>query len=121
MLNILIEDCNKEIVKHNAGKRSYPHWMDFVLLPIAREIGLKIDADYEVSGVYGLRKECTVRVGEHYLRITPKFKTGGEIEELHYDTDENTKPWNMNGLGIVTKPLPGNIDEIHNLLISQGE
>jgi hypothetical protein len=145
MLNRLIEDCNKLIREHNHGKREqYPHWTDFVLLPLAREIGTRLNLQYDVSGVYGLRFVAYLKIYDrennhiHYLlSITPEFlevekkiidaalripvrNCMGEIKCLHFDTGEDTKPWDMNGFGCVTEVLPDSIDEIIEILKLSG-
>ena len=121
MLNRLIQDCNNEILEHKKGKRDYPHWKDLILLPLARELGMRMNTSYSVAGVFGLRFQCYITVGTHSLSITPVFKADGTIKSLNCDTDVDTMPCNMNGLGIVTKPLPDSIDEIKEILFTYGQ
>jgi hypothetical protein len=118
MLNALMEDYNKELSKHNAGKRHcYPHWKDFILLPLAREVGTRLNMEYEVSGVFGLRLVCYIKVTDennfYILSITPAFSQN-ELDSLHYDTGERKEPWHndLNGFGNVTMPLPESIEEL---------
>jgi hypothetical protein len=142
MLNKLIEDCNRLTREHNAGKRpQYPHWTDFVLLPLAREIGTRLNMQYSVSGVYGLRFVSYMKVfddkSNYILSITPEFMAVGqdiidnalkskerncmnELKSLHYDTGEDTKPWDANGFGCVTSALPDSVDEIIKILKGKG-
>lgn len=122
MLSVLMKDYNNELAKHNAGKRyNYPHWMDFILLPLAREVGMRLNMKYEVSGVYGLRCVCYITVSDEnntfILSTTPAFNKSG-LESLHYDTGERKEPCHndLNGFGNVTEPLPETIDELIELM-----
>ena len=138
MRDMFIADCNRLIREYNGRKREqYPHWNDFVLLPLVREIGTRLNMQYDVSGVYGLRYVSYIKVfddeNSYILSVIPKFaateqavidyalKTSGrncmnEIECLRYDTGEDTKPWDLNGFGCVTQILPDDIDEIIEIM-----
>ena len=125
-LNRLIENCNNLIREYNTKKiLIYPHWLDNILIPLAREIGLCLNMQYKVSGVYGLKFECYVTVFDdkksYILGTTPKFKESlygatSEIDCLCYDTGEDKKPYDLNGFGRKTERLPDNIDEIIKIM-----
>jgi len=138
MLQILINDCNKMMQEHNNGKRhSYPHWKDHILLPLAREIGMQLIMQYEVTGVFGLRLAAYISIKDesnHYmLCITPRFKAvpqeiidravatkdasaSAEIDYLCFDTGKDAKPWDANGSGKETKRLLNDIGAIIEIL-----
>ena len=138
ILSTFIKDCNKLIAEYNDGKsNSYPHWKDHVLLPLAREIGLRLNMQYEVSGVFGLRFECYITIfddnNRYTLCTTPKFKAVSpelveratkcddfhamnEIEWINYDTGDDTQPHDANGFGRTIQSLPDNVEEIIAIL-----
>jgi len=126
MLNLLLRDLSKEMELHNAGKRKYPHWKDFVLLPLARELGQRLNLNYDVSGVFGLRLQCYISLMDkatnkcvYILSITPRFKpfSAGELE-LHYDTGKVHEglPLDQNGINCITAPLPDDIEDIIRIM-----
>ena len=130
MLNRFIADCNREIVKYNAGKRSYPHWTDHVLLPLMREIGCRLGLNYEVSGPFGLRMQCYITLIDkngnavYILSVVPCFqKCGTLIESIHYDTGElkEGRIADLNGFNSITAPLPDDYDEIICLMKERAE
>jgi len=126
------------IQEYNNGKRhNYPHWKDHILLPLVREIGMKLNMQYEVSGVFGLRLAAYISIkneSKHYmLCITPHFMSippevinrslaskeanaSAQIDYLNYDTGKDDKPWDANGSGKEAMRLPYSIDEVINLL-----
>jgi len=125
VLNRLITDCNKEIVKYKAGKRSYPHWADHVLLPLIRDIGCRLELEYKVSGPFGMRTQCYISLMDenndtiYIISVVPYFqKCGTFIESIHYDTGELKEGCiaDLNGFNYITAPLPNEYDEIIRLM-----
>jgi len=130
MLNKLIADCNREIVKYGAGKRSHPHWNDHVLLPLIREIGCRLGLNYEVSGPFGMRLQCYITLTDennntvYILSVVPCFqKCGTLIESIHYDTGEikEGRVEDLNGFNCITAQLPDDYDEIIRIMKERAE
>ena len=130
MLNILIADCNKEIMRYSAGQRSYPHWTDHVLLPLIRDIGCRLGLDYKVSGPFGMRTQCYISLMDetndtvYIISVVPCFqKCGTLIESIHYDTGEIKEGCiaDLNGFNCITAPLPDDYDEIIRLMKERAE
>jgi len=122
MLSTLIKDYNKLLSEYRAGERlDYPHWKDFILLPLVREVGMRLNMEYEVSGVFGLRLECYITVKDEnnsYICCTTPGFCGDEFFSLYYDTGERIKPRHndLNGFDNVVKPLPESIEELIELM-----
>ena len=116
MLDLLIRDYNRELALYYVQKRySYPHWNDYVLLPLIRAIGMELNMGYEVSGPYGLRPTCFISVdggnSSYILAVTPHYNES-MLDWFYYDTGEDTRPWDANGFGMKTERLPNCVSEI---------
>lgn len=130
MISRLIADCNREITKYKAGQRSYPHWSDYVLLPLIRDIGCRLGLDYSVSGPFGMRTQCYISLMDensntvYIISVIPCFqKCGALIESIHYDTGEIKEGCiaDLNGFNCITAPLPDDYDEIITIFKGQGD
>ena len=132
MLNRLISDCNKQIAKYNEGTRNaYPHWTDFILLPLIREIGIRLNMDYDVIGVFGSLFESYIQLLDengnviHSLSITPRFQKDSHtmIEGMDYDTGKKRERhrMSMNGINNIMRALPDSIDEIISIMLAKAE
>ena len=119
MLNVYIKETNKALERYIAGTTAYPHWKDFVLLPIARDIGLRLGLEYEVSGPFGVRLQCYISLTDktgkimYILSVIPRFQ-GSLLNSIDYDTGEIKEGCihDLSGFNCVTAPLPNNCEDI---------
>ena len=132
MLKRFIDDCNKMTVQHNEGKhRNYPHWKDHVLLPLAREIGTRLNMQYEVTGVFGLRFVCYIAVfdddNRYILSTTPQFKPNNretinravKYKKCHAMNEIERIMYDANGFGNEAQPLPDSVEDIIKIMMEK--